>query len=385
MTKDARSAAAFALVALGLLAGRPSLEAASSAAPQVAGTAALAPDPLAAEIERWSKRVAAEASTDPLWSDVKGAAGPLLTRAQEALRDDRRLLALLRLAAARENLAAGAWLLERPQEVRKEMAAFEGEWARMGASLGPSLGDPSADELAGVRPALARALGEAARHQVRVYYDASLEYGRSTTPDSGLFYLGAARAQAEFVALARDLGAGTPPLAAADVPGLRSLGPELDALESEMLSAYRPPASVDRHPQFIAASSALKTARELDAAGLRYGALLRYLQAVLRLAAVREPGPSPSSAGAPFDAPGFARQREESLRRLSGGDHSLGRVFLELADAELAADPASGVATAQTVLNDVLPRYLAALAPPPAVVPRPEPRATVTLVRWPYT
>ena len=287
----ARNVAMVTLVLAALLTAPVSLPAAPKALPELAGTAGVAADPLAAEIDRWSKRLAAEASADPLWSDVKGAAGPVLTRAQEALRDDRRLLALLRLAAARENLAAGVWLLERPQEVRKNMTAFEGEWARMGASLGPSLGVPSVDELAGVSPALARALGEAARHQVRVYYDASLEYGRNTTPDSGLFYLGAAKAQAEFAALAQGLGAATPPLVAAEVPGLRALGPELDALESEMLAAYRPPASVDRHPQFIAASSALKIARELDAAGLRYGALLRYLQAILRFAAVREPGP----------------------------------------------------------------------------------------------
>ena len=71
--------------------------------------------------------------------------------------------------------------------------------------------------------------------------------------------------------------------------------------------------------------------------------------------------------------------------RLSGGDHSLGRVFLEVADAELAADPSAGAATATAVVNDVLPRYFAALGPAPAPSPDPEPQATVTLVRWPYT
>lgn len=342
------------------------------------------PDPLEAEIEQWSRRLAAEASADPLWTDVKEGAGPVLTRAQEALKADRRLLALLRLAAARENLAAGAWMLERPPAVRKEIAAFEGEWARMGETLSPSLRSPSAEELQGVRPALARALAEAARHQVRVYYDASLEYGRSTTPDSGLFYLGAAQAQAEFVGLSRTLAATQPPDPRGEPKTLRSLGPELDALEREMLSAYRPPASVDRHPQFIAASAALKTARELDGAGLRHGALLRYLQAILRFAAVKEPASGSSSSAVALD-PAFARTREESVQRLAGADHSLGRVFLELADAELASDPAAGAATATAVVNEVLPRYFAALAPATAVVPGPEPRATVTLVRWPYT
>jgi hypothetical protein len=254
----------------------------------------------------------------------------------------------------------------------------------MGETLRPSLRAPSAEELQGVRPALARALAEAARHQVRVYYDASLEYGRNTTPDSGLFYLGAAQAQAEFVGLSRTLAATLPPDSLGEPKTLRSLGPELDALERELLSAYRPPASVDRHPQFIAASAALKTARELDAAGLRHGALLRYLQAILRFAAVKEPASGSPSSVVALD-PAFARKREESLKGLAGADHSLGRVFIELADAELASDPGAGAATATAVVNEVLPRYFAALAPATAVVPRPEPRATVTLVRWPYT
>jgi hypothetical protein len=41
--------------------------------------------------------------------------------------------------------------------------------------------------------------------RVRVYYDASREYGRSTTPDSGLFYLGSAQAERDFAAFARRL------------------------------------------------------------------------------------------------------------------------------------------------------------------------------------
>ena len=72
---------------------------------------------------------------------------------------------------------------------------------------------------------------------------------------------------------------------------MRRLSDELDALEGELLSAYKPPASIDRHREFIAASSTLKEARELDAAGLSYGALLRYLQAVLRVAPADGEGP----------------------------------------------------------------------------------------------
>ncbi len=59
-------------------------------------------------------------------------------------------------------------------------------------------------------------------------------------------------------------------------PALRSVRPEIEALESDLLTLYRPPVSIDRHQEFIVANSTLKEARELDAAGLRYGALLRW-------------------------------------------------------------------------------------------------------------
>src|SRR5512134_1217856 len=87
-------------------------------------------DPLAAEIARWSALVKTNASTHPIWVDVKGSAGPLLARAEEALRGGRRFLALHRFAAARVNLAAAGYLGEATAAQRKDAAAFEAEWAR---------------------------------------------------------------------------------------------------------------------------------------------------------------------------------------------------------------------------------------------------------------
>jgi hypothetical protein len=219
-------------------------------------------------------------------------------------------------------------------------------------------------------------MAQAALPQVRIYYDASLEYGRSTTPDSGLYYLGAAQAARDFGALARKLSGGP----ALKPPPLRSLGPELDALEGELLAAYRPPLSIDKHPEFIGASSALKEARELDAAGLREGALLRYLQSVLRFASLR--------MSAPPAAPALAEALDQFQKRLLEPrlDHSLGRVFLEAAQSDLAEHVADGKAvTAAAVAGDVLPRYFAALQPARPQPPKAAARSTVTLVRWPYT
>ena len=342
-----------------------------------AGPGAESADPLRAEIARWSKFVQENKSTDELWGEVKGSAQPALASAQEALRDGRRLLALQRLASARAYLAAAVYLNARSATQRKEAARFEAEWTRMGGVLRNSLGKISPAALEKVRPAVPRALGEAALPQVRVYYEASLEYGRNTMPLYGLLYLGVAQAQRDFVALSERLSADS----SLRPPPVRALPGELDALEREMLAAYRPPASIDKHGDFIAASSMLKEARELEAAGLRYGALLRYLQAAQRLASLL---PTPP----PLQGDALARRLDELEGRLSAGDldQSIGRLFLEAARADVAAAaPGTSPAVAEVIAGDVLPRYFAALEPARPETVQPAPEVTVTLVRWPYT
>ena len=344
------------------------------------GLAAVPPeakDPLAAEIDRWSAYLQSNTSTDETWTQVKGAAGPLIQGAADALRDGRSQLALLRLATVRHYLSADRYLAGLSSGDLSNAAGLETEWTRVGRELRGDLGavDPAA--LDGVRPASVRAIGEAAAPQVKVYYEASLEYGRNTVPRSGLFYIGIAQAQRELVSFCRALS--RPSALAA--PPLRPLSPELDALEGELLAAYRAPAAIDRHGEFIAASSMLKEARELDAAGLRYGAMLRYLQAALRLAPLRPPGK-------PLEAAALERRLQELDALLSSGgvDQSIGRLFLEAAQADVkSAAPGKSADTAQAIASDVLPRYFAALAPPRPEPVKPAPAVTVTLVRWPYT
>jgi hypothetical protein len=324
-------------------------------------------DALAAELERWSSFVREQAAEGEMWEQIKQATLPLLTGAQDALANGRRLLAAQRLAAINDSLGAARYLFSRGAGQRKEIAAFEAEWRRVGKQLEADLRPGVPADVASIQPALLRAVAEIARMQVPITYEASLEYGRSTTADSGLYYLGAAQAQREFVAVARSLSEPS----AAPGPPLRAIAGELDDLESELLAAYRPPASIEKHREFVVASGALKEARELDAAGMRHGALLRYLQAAHRSAALRS---TPR-----LSADELASRRRILAERLDTGptDHTLGLTFLEAADA----DPA----VAATVITDVLPRYFAALT---AVPPRPapaQPRLNVTLVRWPYT
>ena len=339
------------------------------------------PDPLAAEIDRWTEFLRTHTAEDPISKDVEASSEPVLARAREALAEGKRLLALHRLAAARANLASLAYARGRPDAARKDAAGFDAEWARMGAVLKADLGRPRPDRLAGVTPAAVRALGEAALPQVRIFYDASREYGRATMAENGLFYLGNAQAQSELVRLVPKLSYAAPRRSA---PKLRSIAPELDALEARILAAYRPPASIEKHPEFIAASGFLKEARELDSFGLRYGALYKYLQAALRAGLA-------ASSGTNVDAEAVrARLRALDRRLLEGNsDDSLARLYVETAEADLASPLAGKTpATAAVIASDVLPLYLAVLEPPrpragaPTKAARP---VTVTLVRWPYT
>src|SRR5262245_50607920 len=304
-----------------------------SLAPSGASRGAAPPDPLADELARWTARIADTAAAGETWKQAKTSAEPLLADARDALDKGRRHLALFRLAAARQTLLAAEYV----QGVAvRGPAAFEAEWTRMGTVLRDDFKAPAPDALADVRPAVVRALAEAALPQVRIYYEASLEYGRNTMPEDGLLYIGAAQASRDLARFCRSLSAPS----AGTAPPLRSLRPEIDGLRRELLAAYKPPASIDKHREFITASAALKEAAELDALGLRYGALVRYLQAAVRFAPVRA-----------VVAPG-AGALEDDLRaqetRLAAGnvDHTIGRLFLEIGRAEAARGTPEGTANA---------------------------------------
>jgi len=363
----------FAWIAVALVLG----PAAVSGRSRAEAPAQTAPDVLAADLARWSTFVAGNTATDDMWKQVKDATAPGLARVQQALGAGRRLLALLRLTSVRENLYASVYLAGRTAEQRRDPAAFEAEFHRMSVVLKDELSGSRPPALDALRPVALRAMAETAASKTAVYYHASLDYGRSTTPDSGLFYLGAAEAQRDFLDLARRLSLPSGPPA----PPVKSLDAGLDALQGEVLAAYRPPASVDKHPEFIGISSAIKESRELAAAGALYGALLRYLQAAIRFGAVRPPAPA-------LDTAAIATRLRALERRLDAGgmDHSIGRLILEAAQADLEEHATDGAAvTAAVVATDVLPRYFAALEPSPTRPPAEAPKVTVTLVRWPYT
>ena len=345
------------------------------------GDAFAADDPIREEISRLSEFLAKCPSTHRIFLDVKGGAEPTLARAATALADGRRLLALQRLEAARQNVAAARFLvatLER-EKGKADEALFEAEWQRAGADVAASSELP---DFSSVRPAAVRALGEAAAHRTPIYHRTAIDYGRATDPEVGLFYVGTTRAQHEFAEFCRTLPApATPPL---DPPPLRDIAAEIDALEAEILAAYRPPAAIARHGEFITASAYVKEARELNAKGFRRAALLEYLHAAMRFSPLRPGGLSTAKAA------DLALALKDAGARFAAAetDQSLGTLFVETGEADLAAAaaaPGTAPLLAAAIVSDVLPRYAAALEPGAPPSKRAEPEVTVTLVRWPFT
>lgn len=237
-------------------------------------------------------------------------------------------------------------------------------------------------------PAAIRALGESASGQARHLYRAARDYALADGPASGLYNVGEARAALDFANFCRGLRfvAASPGATSAAAP--RSVAPELAALEAKVLAVYAPPKSIDNHVDFIRIHSALKHAGELDAAGLRFGALHAYLRArrafdVLEAGWAGRPTPEVAALRAP-------RDRDAARLGTPGRDDSIGTLFLQQADslierAPTATDPATDARSAATLLDDVVPAYFAALQPAPAVTPPRADALRVTLVRWPYT
>jgi hypothetical protein len=326
-------------------------------------------DPLAKALAEVRTSVATFPAADSLWPQIAPTVETLLARTESAAAKNRPELALLTFAYAFEDVAAQRFVLAHA-DARDDLARLEALWHARQSAFEESALKELRERTDALRPALVRALAEAALGKARANFDASLEYGRATDAGTGLFYLGLAEAQAEFIEC---LAAFSAPAERRALPE-RALRGELDALERELVALYRPPVSIDRHAEFITASGTLKEARALADAGLRLGALLRHAQAVQRFAALK---------GSASDAGSLAERTAALAAQLAASpfDASIGRVFAQRAD-ELRE---SGDLAASASFVAALEAHLAALTSPATPLPSVAPELTVTLVRWPFT
>jgi hypothetical protein len=313
------------------------------------------------EIARLERTLSERPITDARLAPMAPRVTESLTGARSALDAGRTWLALERLGAAVD-------LLEGLRAAGASGAAFEKAWAEASAKT-----SAISREIRGAgasAPAAVSAIREAAIGRTGPLLDGARGFAMSTTPDDGLFYTGQAVGEAEFARFAAGLKAvrtGRPWRA-------RSMLPELVAIQEKANRAFVPPKSIDQHPRFIALNSAIKLARELDAARQYHGALYQYLEAVRHFAMLEQ---------APVDAPAQAKLRE--TLRAATQDDSIATLFVQRALAWAEHGEADEWRGAAAIVGHVLPAYDAAMKGAPAMTRSKGKTVEVTLVRWPYT
>ena len=298
----------------------------------------------------------------PEFPGISGNIEALLKGATDALQAGRPYLSLEKLAQATDLLYGAHFFAEKSANV-KSLADFDAEWRKTEGSL--AIAAHNWNRV----PVALRALSEAAGVRATPLLEGARGFAAATGPRDGLFYLGEAQGEAEFARACAAINLTRKGRAIA----MRSLLPELLALQEKTNAAFQPPRSIDQHPRFIALNSTLKLARELDAAKLYAGALYQYLEAV------RHFGMLDAAPAAP-PAIDDLRHRLET----SKDDDSLALLFLQR-----AASQASGTdderKSARVIAASVIPAYLAARKPAAGLPRAPAKTIEITLVRWPYT
>jgi hypothetical protein len=315
---------------------------------------------ITAEVDRVRSQISASVPENQRASLVQR-----LDRADAALKSGRSYQALYLLEAAAEGASAFAFATSSRVQTLDD---FVTTWTRLGVPK-PRNGKPG--NLVRV-PAVIDAIAEAAEDRGPSTYQASRPYAEDAGTDAGLYYLGESRAVMDYAAFIRSLtwsDAGRRPV-------FRSIAPELSAFDREMTARYE---TMDRgdHPTYIRASAALKQARSLDEHGALEGSLFQYLLARYLFAPLRG-----AAAGDP------TRGRIDAARATlpPGEDHSIGELFVQFAEEGLSSDSADLRRGAASVIEDVLPAYVAAIAPArPTASSTMNAAVAITLVRWPFT
>jgi len=322
------------------------------------------------EIERL--RQAIPANFQP--AEIKSATEDLLKAAGVAQARGDLYLTLEKLGQAEDYLQGARASLGKVE-------AFDTDWSAASRALAASDRELRAVNWSGA-PAALRALSETAQVKAVPLLDGARGFATATGPKDGMFYVGQALGEIEFARFCATLRLGNGKRA---FP-LRSFLPELDALQKKTNAAFQPPKSIDMHPRFIALNSAIKLAKEADAAKSYAGALYQYLEAVRHYAMLDTP-PVPESQHVALKASlAAARKKLESTR----DDESIALLFVQRAQSQIAHDDGSASIpdewrVAQVVLNIVLPAHAAARKSAGRLSGK-EPRTVeLTLVRWPYT
>jgi hypothetical protein len=218
-----------------------------------------------------------------------------------------------------------------------------------------------------------RALAEAAQGQAIALVDASRPYAKATDNSAGYYYVGEAEADTAYATFCYGLA-----LRRTGAPlNAHSIAPQLENLQQRINAIFRPPLSIEKHPDFIRLNSTVKLANELDGSKRYAGALYEYLLAELQLGLLQNSTPSGD----------LHAEAEKWKSKLSHGrDDSIAELFLERAECSFDTKDPTDTKKAAVIFATVLPAYFAAItATANSPTTHPQRSTTVTLVRWPFT
>jgi hypothetical protein len=333
------------------------------------------------EIQRLRGSLQAQPITDSRFAESGTRTAGLLKAADESVKAGALFLSLERLVQLSDFVKGVRTTVEATATVKGSLPAFEAEWRKASAAVADR--ERRSQPVDWKRmPAAIAAIAEVARARTGPLLEGGRGFAISTKPEDGLFYLGEALAQAEFA----DFCAGLHFTRAGTAFPLRSLLPELLALQQKANAAFQPPRSVDLHPRFIALNSTIKLARELDASRAYAGALYQYMEAVRHYGMLFMPALDATQQAEVKQALAAAQHKAEG----SKNDDSILQILLQRAASQVAHADGSAPSedewkTAQVTLQQVLPAYSAARKAPPSVRRTAGKTVDLTLVRWPYT
>jgi len=334
-----------------------------------------------AEIERLQQSLKDKPISNPDMPSLPSAIEARLKDASAAQAAGRIYLSLERLGEAEDYLQGLRVVDEKAAAIKDSLPAFESEWSK--ASLQLTALEKAAGQRDWSRASESiRSISEGAQGRAIPLLEGGRGFATATKPKDGLFYMGQAQGEAAFAVFVSRLhspGTGTA------IP-LRSVLPELEALQEKANAAFQPPRSIDMHPRFIALNSTIKFARELDSSKAYAGALYQYLEAVRHYGMLDPAEPDATKQAA------LRSIVAEELKKLTAAkrDDSIAQIFLERASgwlnkADGSAPSGDEWRAVQVIVEQVLPAYYAALKPAAPVQQQARRTATLTLVRWPYT
>jgi hypothetical protein len=269
----------------------------------------------------------------------------LLNRSERAAQAGYTFLGLHLLQYAKPLLTAYTYVKAQTAKGKMALPAFEQEWRR----LGPELSAQQRQfRLMPKLPVAVQAIWERALTQVQPNYQASLLYGQEAGIENGLFYMGLAQGQLEFLTFCRTLKFAAP--AASPLPPPAA---ELAATEADVLAAYQKLDSPEQHTAFIRVNSALKVAQDLAQEQRSKGVWLQVLEARRSLTAILV---TTTENRAATDLRAHSETVRAQLAK-ANTDQSLGWLYWQLAETALATND---LKSANAILHHVLPRYFQA-------------------------